>query len=80
MKQLKEIRELGGSLKRKEKIHPFGLIDGLFTPKHEQVKAEKSFKGMLKNLDDGIAERERMLVDIQQKNKVRNSVSLMTRD
>ena len=57
MRQLKEIRETGGSLKRKEKIHPFGLIDGLFTPKNEQVKAEKGFKGMIKQLDEGLAQR-----------------------
>lgn len=55
MRQLKEIRDTGGSLKRKEKIHPFGLIDRLFTAKYDQFKAEKGFKGMLKQLDEGLA-------------------------
>lgn len=57
MQAIREARETGGKTKDAS-FRTFGLNDRLFTPKYEQTRNEKTFKNVLKVMDDEIQERE----------------------
>lgn len=81
LRQLREQRETGGTKKRKDNsFHAFGLGDALFTSKGEQAKNERNFRQMCKQIDEGIVERERKMVELQHQQSIRKSISLMTQD
>lgn len=81
LRQLREQRETGGTKKRKDNsFHAFGLSDALYSTKNEQGKNERNFKQMCRQVEEGIAERERKMVELQHKQSIRKSISLMTQE
>ena len=57
MQAIREARETGGKTKETS-FRTFGLNEKLFTPKYEQNRNEKTFKNVLKVMEDEIQERE----------------------
>eukprot|EP00347_Sterkiella_histriomuscorum_P020047 403339298 len=60
--------------KRDQYFHTFGLDDRLFTPKNDQVKHERNFKGLIQGLEGILDDQEKQIKEIQLQKELRQSL------
>lgn len=74
MQAIREARETGGKTKETS-FRTFGLNEKLFTPKYEQTRNEKTFKNVLKAMEEDIQEKEQQRLVFQRQQSIRRTIS-----